>query len=296
MRQNSHSPTARHAQMGLDLLPHPGAGRPEQGHNPLVAVIGDSRAVLPHLAACSVDLVITSPPYFGLKNYGHSNGVSLASLDAYLSDLHSVLSECHRVLKDGTMACIVVGQFTSPRASLFLPGAVARLMEETGFRYRHEYVWVKPLGVQGIWNRGTTAFLKSPWPRRTMINIHHEHILVYQKGDQPAVRAGESPLPEDVVKRWCWSVWTFPPSRVKGHPAPFPEEIPRRLISLYSYPGEVVLDPFLGSGTTLRAAAALGRACLGIEVSADYLPLIAGSAPGVLVVRHDQGEPLPRHV
>lgn len=256
------------------------------------AIIGDAREVLPQMPPASVDLVITSPPYFGLKEYGHNLGVETEHLDQYVNDLRAIFAECFRVLRDGRFACVVVGQFTSEAVSVYLPGLVAEILEDIGYRFRREHIWVKPLGIQGIWNRGTTSFLYNPWPRNTMINIHHEHILIYQKGEHPEVFERRDPLSEEEVKEFCWSVWELPPSEIKGHPAPFPLEIPRRLIKMYSYTGEVILDPFLGSGTTLRAAVDLGRAGIGIEVAETYLALIQRMVPGIRIVRYDKGESL----
>lgn len=253
-------------------------------------VIGDAKEVLQLLLPSSVDLVVTSPPYFGLKDYGHDLGMNITSLDAYLTDLKEIFTKCFRVLKDGTFICVVVGQFTSNNGSYFIPGHVSRILEEIGFRYRREHIWMKPLGVQGIWNRGTTSFLYEPWPRNTMINIHHEHILVYQKGEKPTIFEGRNPLTEDEVKEYCWSVWQLVPSDIKEHPAPFPPAIPERLIKMYSYEGEIVLDPFLGAGTTIKEAKTLNRRSIGIEVSPEYLALIQKTIGGADIIRFDEGE------
>ncbi|MBA7472483.1 Nucleoid occlusion protein [subsurface metagenome] len=253
-------------------------------------VIGDAKEVLQLLRPSSVDLVVTSPPYFGLKDYEHNLGVNTESLNHYLDDLNKVLQECHRTLKDGTFLCIVVGQYTSADTSYFIPGQVSGLLEDLGFRYKREHIWVKPLGVQGIWNRGTTSFLSEPYPRNTMINIHHEHILIFQKGERPIVFPGQSPLTEEEVKQYCWSIWELLVSPTKDHPAPFPDSIPERLIKMYSYEGEVVLDPFLGSGTTLKIAKALKRRSIGIEVSPEYLNLIQETVGGAEIIRFDEGE------
>jgi ParB/RepB/Spo0J family partition protein len=256
-------------------------------------IIGDAREVLPQMPPASIDLIVTSPPYFGLKEYGHDLGIATEHLDRYLDDLLGIFGECFRVLREGRFICVVIGQFTSDEMAVFIPGHLAVLLERVGFHFKREHIWVKPLGVQGIWNRGTTAFLYNPWPRNTMINIHHEHILVYQKGDRPEVFEKRDPLSEEEIKEFCWSVWELPPSEIKEHPAPFPVEIPYRLIKMYSYAGETVLDPFLGSGTTLQAAMRLGRNSIGIEVAESYLPLIQRVVPGARITRYDKGELLP---
>jgi ParB/RepB/Spo0J family partition protein len=262
--------------------------KPDVGHN---VIIGDAREVLKSFPSSSVDLVITSPPYFALKDYPDNPlGVNTQSIDGYLKDLRVTFEECLRVLKDGRFFCIVVGQFTSEEISYFIPVYIAELLEDIGFRYRREHIWVKPLGIQGIWNRGTTQFLKEPYPRNAMINIHHEHILIFQKGDKPDIFYGRDPLTEEEVKNYCWSVWEMPVSEVKEHPAPFPDEIPERLIKMYSYKGEVVLDPFLGSGTCTKVAKNLNRFSIGIELLPEYLYLIKTRVEDFNIIRYDKGE------
>lgn len=263
-------------------------------------VIGDAREVLDDLSSDYVDLIVTSPPYFALKKYPeHPKAINLNSLDGYLDDLKKVFEKCYRVLKDGSFVCVVVGQYTSKDKSFFIPGLMTKILEDTGLKYKREHIWSKPKGTQGIWNRGTTAFLKNPYPRNAMINIQHEHILIFQKGSEKRIRKNET-LTEREVKEYAWSLWEIRVSEIKDHPAPFPEEIPKRLIKMYSYENEVVLDPFLGSGTTAKAALNLGRNCIGIEVNPKYLTLIRKSVGldqqrlvspiDFKVIRYDQGE------
>ena len=254
-------------------------------------IIGDARTFLKLLPESYVDLVITSPPYFDLKEYPQNPlGITTQNIEGYLQDLKDVFSECFRVLKDGRFFCIVVGQFTSEEKSYFIPAYIVQLLEGIGFKYKREHIWMKPLGIQGIWNRGTTSFLKNPFPRNAMINIHHEHILIFQKGDKPEVFYGKNPLTEEEVKEYCWSVWELYVSEVKDHPAPFPDVIPERLMKMYSYEGEVVLDPFLGSGTCTKMAKTLKRRSIGIEVNAQYLPLIYLNVGDARIIRFDKGE------
>ena len=237
-------------------------------------IIGDARKVLNDIPDNCIDLIITSPPYFALKKYpDHPMSINTKSIKSYLNGLKEVFQKCYKILKNGRFICVVVGQYTSMDESYFIPGYVARILEDIGFNYRREHIWVKPKGTQGIWNRGTTIFLKEPYPRNTMINIQHEHILIFQKGNKKDIRKTES-LSESEVKKFCWSIWEIPVSEIKEHPAPFPEELPKRLIKMYSYKNEVILDPFLGSGTTLKAAIKLERNSVGIEVNSKYLPLI----------------------
>jgi len=255
-------------------------------------IIGDAKDVLRSVPPLSIDMVVTSPPYFGLKEYEGELGIDTEDLSRYLGDLKAIFAECFRVLKNGTFLCVVIGQYTSEENSQFIPAQVARILEDIGFNYKREHIWVKSLGIQGIWNRGTTSFLQKPYPRNTMINIHHEHILIYQKGDKPTIFYGRNPLTEEEVKQFCWSVWELGVSDIKDHPAPYPEVIPFRLIKMYSYEGEVVLDPFLGSGTTVKVAKKLKRRSIGIEVSPEYLDVIKRSVGGADFLYHDKQKKL----
>lgn len=263
-------------------------------------IIGDAREVLSNIPDNYVDLIVTSPPYFALKKYPeHPKAIDMTSLEGYLNDLKEVFKKCFSVLKDGSFLCVVAGQYTSKNNSFFIPGHLVKILEDVGFSYKREHIWVKPKGTQGIWNRGTTEFLRKPFPRNAMINIQHEHILIFQKGDNKRIKETEK-LTEQEVKDYSWSVWKIPVSEIKEHPAPFPEEIPKRLIRMYSYKSEIVLDPFLGSGTTAKVALDLNRSCIGIEVNPEYLSLIKRSidltqkrllsSVDFKIVRYDMGE------
>ena len=240
-------------------------------------IVGDAREVLDDIPLDYVDLIVTSPPYFALKKYPeHPKAINMISAHGYFEDLKEIFEKSYKVLKNGSFVCVVVGQYTSKDHSVFIPGEITKLLEDIGFKYRREHIWVKPKGTQGIWNRGTTAFLKNPYPRNTMINIHHEHVLIFQKGSDIRIKKTER-LSEREVKEYSWSLWEIPVSPIKEHPAPFPEEIPKRLLKMYSYKNEIVLDPFLGSGTTAKVAMDLGRNCIGIEVNPKYLTLVEKS-------------------
>jgi DNA modification methylase len=154
-----------------------------------------------------------------------------------------------------------------------IPADTIRVFDTHGFTLRKEIIWTKPRGTQGLWQRGTTQFLNDkPYPCCANFNIQHETVLVFQapgEFDPPH----KERLQESVIKDWAWSVWELPVSRVKGHPAPFPQKLAERLILLYSYTGELVLDPFAGTGTTLIAARLLGMRGIGYEISEEYCKL-----------------------
>jgi len=240
---------------------------------PVVVYRADARA-MPELADSSVHLVVTSPPYWDIKNYRTSGQMGLGqSYEEYWTELGRVLKECHRVLQPGRVLAIVIGTRISDGELKHIPADLIHRMPEIGFALRKEIIWVKPKGTQGLWQRGTTQFLKDkPYVGCFNINIQHEFILIFSRGGE-AEPDRLHRLPERFIKEVAWSVWEMDVSKVKGHPAPFPEAIPRRLIELYTHPGEIVLDPFIGSGTTAVAAVEAGRRCVGYEISEQYCEL-----------------------
>jgi len=238
---------------------------------------GDARDMCA-LADASVALIVTSPPYWDIKNYRTRRQMGLGqSYEEYLEALSDVGRECRRVLQPGRFMCWVVGTRVSDGDMKDIPGDCVRVFEPLGFRFKKEIIWVKPKGTQGLWQRGTTQFLKSkPYPCQANLNIQHETILILQREGEYDRPAGDR-LPEDFIKQVAWSVWELPVSRTKGHPAPFPASIPERLIRLYTYEGETVLDPFAGTGTTLLAARELGRGGVGYEISEEFCGLAANA-------------------
>jgi DNA modification methylase len=161
-----------------------------------------------------------------------------------------------------------------------IPADIINIMRKLGFTFRKEIIWEKPKGTQGLWQRGTTKFLKRyPYPGFFNVNIMHEYILIFQKkgvADIPLEVLKKHRLQEDFIKQVCWSVWPMRVSMTKGHPAPFPDELPERLIKLYTIEGETVLDPFGGTGTVMKVAKDLGRSSVIYEVNSGYLKIIKG--------------------
>ena len=238
-----------------------------------ILVIGDSRH-MNELKTESVDLMVTSPPYWNLKEYG--NGDSEKGYEEYISEIEAVLKEAERVLKIGRFACINVGTAVSNQGMKHIPSDIINIMKKLGFVFRKEIIWYKPKGTQGLWQRGTTKFLKKmPYPYNLNLNIMHEYILIFQKdGDPNIVFCENDKLTEEFIKEVCWSVWEMRVSYTKGHPAPFPEKLPERIIKLYTREGELVLDPFGGSGTVMKVARDLNRNSIVYEINKKYLDLI----------------------
>jgi DNA modification methylase len=252
------------------------AGQPqEQGgtyvENPvppecLDAILCKSAEAMAELPEACVHLMVTSPPYNVGKEYDQD-----LSLEEYLAFLQRVWQETWRVLVPGGRMCINVANLgRKPYIPLhsFLIADLLRL----GFLMRGEVIWNKaasasPSTAWGSWKSAANPTLRDV----------HEYILVFCKGtfkrDNPAKRA--STITRDEFLEYNKSVWNFAaePARKVGHPAPFPVELPRRLMQLYSFEGEVVLDPFMGSGQTAIAALKSGRHYIGYEIDEKYVDL-----------------------
>jgi site-specific DNA-methyltransferase (adenine-specific) len=213
----------------------------------------------------SVHLMVTSPPYNVQKDYDED-----LTLEDYLGLLSNVLAETERVLVTGGRACINVANLgRKPYLPLHL--YLTEIMLELDFYMRGEIIWDKgasasPSTAWGTWLSATNPVLRDV----------HEYILVFSKGSlSRRSEDRESTINRDDFLELTRSVWTFAPvsARSIGHPAPFPEELPRRLIELYSFAGDVVLDPFCGAGTTCLAAARSGRDYIGYDTEPDYITL-----------------------
>ena len=240
-------------------------------------IFGDSRR-MPELSEASVHLVVTSPPYWCIKDYDHPAQVGHdQSYEDYLADLRSILSQCHRVLHPGCRAAVNIGdQYL--RASEHgryrvkpIPADVTRMGRDIGFDFMGSIIWRKISTTQttggGCW-MGSVYY-----PKDGHVTYEHEYILLFRKrGEWPRPteeQKEESRLTKKQRSEWFRGVWELQPVRQVGHVAQFPVELPRRLIKMYSFAGETVLDPFVGSGTTLLAADLEGRYGVGYEIKPE---------------------------
>lgn len=211
----------------------------------------------------SVHLMVTSPPYNASKEYDEDR-----SLDEYLAFLGRVWAETYRVLAPGGRACINVANL-GRKPYIPLHVYLIQQMLDTGFLMRGEIIWNKaasssPSTAWGSWQSASNPVLRDV----------HEYILVFSKSSfRRAGQGRESTITREQFLEWTKSVWTFPavPARKIGHPAPFPEELPSRLIHMFTFKGDVVLDPFVGSGTTCLAARQTGRRYVGYDTSEEYI-------------------------
>ena len=246
-------------------------------------VIKASAENMKHLADNSVHLMITSPPYNAAKDYDED-----LSLKEYLALLEQVFRETYRVLVHGGRACINVANL-GRKPYIPLTTFITKMMMDIGFLMRGEILWDKGASASSSTAWGSWKSASNP-----ILRDVHEYILIFSKGDykrhltkeQKTVK--KNSIGRDEFLEWTKTVWQMPAESARrvGHPAPFPEELPRRLIHLYSFETDIVLDPFMGSGTTAVAALKSGRNFVGYEIMADYLKLarkrIAQARKGVM--------------
>ena len=218
----------------------------------------------------SLHLMITSPPYNVSKEYDND-----LSLNEYLNLLKNCFAETYRILVDGGRACINIANI-GRKPYIPLSDYVSKIMIEIGFNMRGEIIWNKSAGA-GI----STAWGSFQSASNPILRDVHEYILIFSKGNYKRERdKEEKELRKDNITKeefieWTKSVWTMNTESAKriGHPAPFPEELPNRLIKLFSFTNDIVIDPFMGSGTTAIAAIKNKRNFVGYEINKEYINL-----------------------
>ena len=232
----------------------------------------------------SVHLIVTSPPYWQIKDYGDSNQIGFNdTYEDYINNLNKVWSECYRVLYPGCRLCVNIGdQFaravTYGRYKIIpIREEIIRFCESIGFDYMGAIIWQKKTTMNTT--GGASVMGSFPYPRNGLIEIDYEFILLFKKLDQSPNRVSEeikeeSKLSNEEWRKYFTGHWNFAGCKQDKHIAMFPEELPRRLIRMFSFVGETVLDPFLGSGTTSKVAKELKRNSIGYEINKDFLPII----------------------
>lgn len=210
---------------------------------------------------CSVSLMVTSPPYNVGKDYDED-----MTLREYLEFLKTVLAETYRVLIPGGRAAINVANL-GRKPYVPLNAHIATMAHSIGFLMRGEIIWVKGKGASGSCAWGSWMSPSNP----TLRDLH-EYVLIFSKERFDLPLKGHPTISRDEFISATTSIWNIPPESAKrvGHPAPFPVALAERLIRLYTFAGQVVLDPFMGSGTTAVAAKRCDRHFVGYEIDPQY--------------------------
>ncbi len=239
----------------------------EQGLDPFMdkIIVGDAEEVLAEIPDASVDMIITSPPYsFGLDYDQHQD---TQSWEEYFTKLDRIWAQCERVLVDGGRIAVNV----QPLFSDYVPThhIISAQLMRLGLLWKAEILWEKhnynaKYTAWGSWKSPSMPYLKYTW----------EFVEVFsKKTHRKTGRKQDIDITGQEFKKWVYGKWEIAPEkRMKefGHPAVFPEELVRRLVLLFSYRGDVVLDPFNGVGTTTLVAAKHGRRYIGIDISENY--------------------------
>src|SRR3989338_1112194 len=226
-------------------------------------------------------LIVTSPPYFNapfdyeglFKNY-----------DQYLGVLRKVANESFRVLQDGRIFVLNIDDMLINGEKFPIVADATRIFRDAGFRYRDRIIWKKPEGYLRI-SRRSGVMLQNPYPMYFYPDNLLESIIIFQKGkfDYKSIskevrQKSKIDIKEFQDKKWFMTLWemnnVMPGSSLEKDIAAFPAELPYRAIKLFSYVGETVLDPFAGSGTTMKKARQLGRNSIGIEIKKSLIPIV----------------------
>lgn len=248
------------------------------------SIIVSNSKDLSELPENKISLTVTSPPYHNAINYQEHQdtekwyrGTVEISLEDWLEEMRTVFSEVYRVTKPGGFCCIVIGnEIIEGKSKLPLPALllVELTKKEIGWSFFEEIIWNKVTGGK----KRFRVTVQHPYPTYYYPNIMHEQIIILRKMPFHNFKDKKSKLVLDnlmkkEVANSVWHIAPMPPSYRKFHPAAFPEEIPYRLIQLYSNVGDIVLDPFVGSGQTTKMARFLHRKYFGIDKSAKYVKI-----------------------
>ena len=245
-------------------------------------VIGDSR-YMTELGDNSVHLVITSPPYWQLKDYGMNEQIGFNdSYENYVNNLNLVWKECYRVLDNGCRLCVNIGDqfarsvYYGRYKVIPIRTEIIKFCESVGFDYMGAIIWQKKTTTNTT--GGASIMGSFPFPRNGILSIDYEFILLFKKlgaPKRPDKNNKElSRMTKEEWKEYFSGHWNFGGVKQDGHIAMFPEELPKRLIKMFSFVGDTILDPFLGSGTTSLAAKNLNRNSVGYEINHEFIPYI----------------------
>jgi len=245
-------------------------------------IIGDSRK-MESVEDRSVQLIVTSPPYWQLKDYDSGDQIGFNdSYEDYINHLNLVWNESYRIIESGCRLCINVGDqfarsvYYGRYKVIPIRTEIIKCCETIGFDYMGAIIWQKVTTTNTT--GGATIMGSYPYPRNGIVKIDYEFILIFKKGGTPKKvekeRKQRSKLSKEEWNEYFAGHWNFPGEKQSRHLAMFPLELPNRLIKMFTFVGDTVLDPFLGSGTTALSARNLNRNSVGFEINQDFLPLI----------------------
>ncbi len=231
----------------------------------------------------SVHLIITSPPYWQLKDYGAEDQIGFNdSYESYINNLNLVWKESFRVLHKGCRLCINIGDqfarsvYYGRYKVIPIRTEIIKFCETIGFDYMGAIIWQKVTTTNTT--GGATVMGSFPYPRNGILKLDYEFILIFKKnGIAPKVFKENKELSKITTEEWntyFQGHWNFGGAKQDRHIAMFPEELPKRLIKMFSFVGDTILDPFLGSGTTSLAAKNLNRNSVGYEINPEFIPNI----------------------
>lgn len=231
----------------------------------------------------SMHLVITSPPYWQLKDYGTENQIGFHdSYESYINNLNLVWKECYRVLHNGCRLCVNIGDqfarsvYYGRYKVIPIREEIIKFCEHIGFDYMGAIIWQKV--TTSNTTGGGIQMGSYPYPRNGILKLDYEFILIFKKlGEAPKPTKEQKEASKMTAEEWNTFFaghWNFAGARQTNHIAMFPEELPRRLIKMFSFYGENILDPFGGSGTTALAAKNLGRNSATFEISPEFIPIL----------------------
>lgn len=246
-----------------------------------IMYIGDNRKILPKLPPNSVHLIITSPPYWNLKDYKVNGQIGHGQeYQDYIISLKDVFFQCYRVLHPGCKMIINVADVCHRNQNndfevVSLHNSIINICENIGMINLGNIIWSKRRAIKKkLWG-------SYPFPRNPCISYDYEYINIFKKPGKAPMPVGElkerSKIKKEYRSKWFRGIWDVEPVHYqshKDHAAAFPREIPERLIQMFSFAGETVLDPFAGTGTTIIAAEKFGRNGIGIELNPAFIPQI----------------------
>ena len=231
----------------------------------------------------SVNLIVTSPPYWQLKDYGINNQIGFDDdYETYINNLNIVWKECFRVLENGCRLCINVGDqfarsvYYGRYKVIPIHSEIIRFCETIGFDFMGQIIWQKSTTMN---TTGGGAVMGSyPYPRNGIVKLDFEYILLFKKqgtAKKPTyAQKQESIMTNEEWNNYFVGHWNFAGVKQNKHLAMFPDELPRRLIKMFSFVGETILDPFAGSGTTAKVARELKRNSINYEINSEFIPII----------------------